>query len=785
MKRFFAVLLISLVTLGILPQRPAEAAISSKYTLQVKLDVERGSLAVKENVVYANHTLANLTSIVFNVTPAHFNAFKLGSLAVDGQPATPKLDGVVLEVPLRKPLEIGGSAVLELDFTLELPRAGGRFGMLQKVMMLGNWYPVVAVYRDDWDRHRYSAFGDPFFTEVADYDVVIETSSPVTIAHTGDIVSRDGNTWRIRANRVRDFALTASERYVTKSATVDGTTITAFYLPEHEPAGSLYLEAATRSVRWFNKVLGQYPYRSLHIAEAVSGGEGMVGQEYANIVFISSSQSDKAGGMGSYLAYLVVHEVAHQWFYNLVGNDQLQDPWLDESLATFMAYQFLEWAPLALTSPSVSPSGSTPVNASLYDFDDERRYSATTYAKGAVFLQDLRAVLKEDAFYSFLKQYVENYKYKIATPRAFLTLAQEQTNNSLNPLVRKYFTYPEYKADKLPQLEVKWPSGDEWRGKVEIGLAFDEGAKQVVVEADGRWLYVSDSVAGPITIDTSRLGDDEYVVTVLVKDKDDRTVQRARRVKFANPKPLPASATAATGATSAPEVPSSEPASAGGQARPVETVERLSGGSPRLDYWLLGLVVVGLVGLGGSAYIVRQHRRAIVHRVAKAWQLGRAQGETVVWRFESLTRRRKAASVASGTLLPGRDTPDPAPVSEQPVAMQAVGEAEPTVSSQGCVTTDELEPGMGDALVTEAERVAEETSGSEGPPDEGGGTQPDDREPSPPDEAVLGQYSLSELAELESQGVEAAQTGRRSPSDEADGERRPTEGFPAEADTRA
>ena len=46
------------------------------------------------------------------------------------------------------------------------------------------------------------------------------------------------------------------------------------------------------------------------------------------------------------LSYAVIlestaaHEVNHQWFYNLVGNDQLDEPWLDESLTSYSTYRY-------------------------------------------------------------------------------------------------------------------------------------------------------------------------------------------------------------------------------------------------------------------------------------------------------------------------------------------------------------------------------------------------------------------------------------------------------------
>ncbi len=67
---------------------------------------------------------------------------------------------------------------------------------------------------------------------------------------------------------------------------------------------------------------GEYPYPRLSIGVTSSLTGGI---EFPTHVFLGSGVPD----------FHLVHEVAHQWFYALVGNDQFRDPWLDEGLAKY------------------------------------------------------------------------------------------------------------------------------------------------------------------------------------------------------------------------------------------------------------------------------------------------------------------------------------------------------------------------------------------------------------------------------------------------------------------
>ncbi|MHB1417254.1 MAG: M1 family metallopeptidase, partial [Chloroflexota bacterium] len=388
----------------------AQTAPSPHYRIDLNLDLDAASADVRQVVDYTNNTGTELPSLVFHITAAYYKAFDLKSTRVDGKDVNPTLDGIVLEVPLPEALPAGKSTQVTFDYGLAIPRPGNlRFGASGGIIALGNWYPVLSVYRTGdltydgrlpvgWDRHQQGTPdqlargvepGDAFFTDVADYDVDVTLSKPATVAHTGETVAADpaAGTLSLRARGVRDFALAVSDRYETATADVDGTTVTVFYLPEHRAGGQQYLDSTRKAVAWFNKTLGRYPYSYLHVVETTSNDGAWVGQEYPNVVFISSQMTAGPTGMGSYLSYLVIHEVLHQWFYALVGDDQLYEPWVDEALTTHMSYRFLEsvdaelgrvtWQNLAdrrKEEEAIWPD--MPVNTSIYDYSDEGHYFA-------------------------------------------------------------------------------------------------------------------------------------------------------------------------------------------------------------------------------------------------------------------------------------------------------------------------------------------------------------------------------------------------------------------------
>jgi aminopeptidase N len=282
--------------------------------------------------------------------------------------------------------------------------------------------------------------GDPYVTEVADYNVTITTTQGVVIAGTG-AEAHEGNLWNFRAEKSRSFAFAASDRYEVASTQVGDVTVHSYFFPANQDAGEVALETAAQAMELFTELYGPYPYSDYRVAETEFAG----GMEFAGVTFLGSVFYDEYDGTTrTPLIPLVAHEVSHQWFYGLVGNDQLTQPWLDESPAEYSAFLYYErylpedtdwWWFYAVDQ--WAPTGK--IDSLVYEFRDNREYFDAVYRRGAQFMRDLRATMGDPAFFGFLKEYQRRYIYQLATSRDFFSLVQEYTTADLIPLQEEYF----------------------------------------------------------------------------------------------------------------------------------------------------------------------------------------------------------------------------------------------------------------------------------------------------------------------------------------------------------
>jgi aminopeptidase N len=146
----------------------------------------------------------------------------------------------------------------------------------------------------------------------------------------------------------------------------------------------------------------------------------------------------------NYLSLLSVHETAHQWWFGLVANDQAMEPWLDEALATYSEYLFLEEFYPELTSwwwnfrvNSYNPTGS--IGSTIYEFDSTRTYINAVYLRGAVFLHELRTLLTDDFFFDRLVRYTKNYTGLISSGEAFKNIFVPDMADSETDLIEEFF----------------------------------------------------------------------------------------------------------------------------------------------------------------------------------------------------------------------------------------------------------------------------------------------------------------------------------------------------------
>ncbi len=428
----------------------------TSYEMDVYLDYAAHALDVKQRIDYTNVTSQTLPNLMLNVHANHFkNTFKLNDIRVDidgewERPEIAPLD-VTLRVELPAPLKPGEHVALLLDYSLKLPSISpdaefirGSFGYSKRAISLGNWYPVLAPYREQedkgWYGQTYFEMGDPYVTEIADYRVSITTTQGVVLAGTG-VEKHVGGRWDFEAEQVRSFALAASDQYLVSTANVGGVKVHSYYFANNQEAAQVALETAGRALELFSELYGPYPYADYRLAETEFAG----GMEFSGITFLGSPFYDAYDGTSrTPLIPLTAHEVSHQWFYGLVGNDQIVEPWLDEAPAEYNGFLYYErylpddtdwWWFYAVDQ--WAPAGK--IDSILYLFRSNREYMDAVYRRGAQFMRDLREVMGDPAFFAFLAEYQRRYAFQLARSRDFFSLVQEYTTADLMPLQEEYF----------------------------------------------------------------------------------------------------------------------------------------------------------------------------------------------------------------------------------------------------------------------------------------------------------------------------------------------------------
>jgi aminopeptidase N len=133
------------------------------------------------------------------------------------------------------------------------------------------------------------------------------------------------------------------------------------------------------------------------------------------------------------LTTIIAHEVAHQWWYALVGNDVIEHPWQDEALTTFSSLLYLEQFQPRVYDGTVeyfrkvadeieSIRSNTGIGQPVSSFKSQpAQYSSVVYSKGAMFFVELRNKIGDQAFFQALQAYFSQNQYQLASPGSLLS----------------------------------------------------------------------------------------------------------------------------------------------------------------------------------------------------------------------------------------------------------------------------------------------------------------------------------------------------------------------------
>ena len=448
---------------------------NNSYEIKLAYDDEENKLLGEMTVNYYNNTGEELEFVCFHLYPnafrenssqsivslanynrAYYNGKSYGDIIItdcNKEFSFIGEDENILKLDLSSTLAPNDIVILKIEFETLLPEINHRMGVGENTINFGNAVPILCVYENGaFDLNGYNSNGDPFYSEISDYSVQISFPEKYKIACTGELISEsieDGNKLvSIKADNVRDFVFILSEKFEVLTQDVGNTTVSYYYYDDEKPEESL--KTSVLSLQTFNELFGEYPYSTLKVVEASFVHGGM---EFPNLVLISDS-------LFSYETYttVIIHEIAHQWWYGLVGNDQYNYGWLDEGLAEFSTALFYEKNPeyniireeMTLRNQSnykvfetiytdVLGSVNTNFNRALDEFANEQEYVYTSYVKAYLMHDSLYEYLGEKKYLKCLKYYFSNNKYKFATPESLIACFEKASGRNLESFFYSWF----------------------------------------------------------------------------------------------------------------------------------------------------------------------------------------------------------------------------------------------------------------------------------------------------------------------------------------------------------
>jgi hypothetical protein len=309
-------------------------------------------------------------------------------------------------VPLGRRLRAGETITVALPFALQVPGPTlDRISRRGSAVRLGSFFPLLAwEHGAGWARDPpTSVLAETSSSPVADFRVRVVVPRGTSVLASGR-EDRSG-VWRARA--VRDFALAVGRFEVAARRVLAPrpVTVTVGVASAVERAPEPFLDRVERALQGLARRYGPYPWPTLSLA--VMPDLGRAGIEYPTMIFQGEDS----------LEWATTHEVAHSWFYSLVGNNQARDPWLDEGVTSYAQARVDGVLPFFRETPVPEDARGHLGEPMSYWERHEPSYFGGVYVQGVLALAALGPGESVDCA---LATYVTRNAYSIATPRTFI-----------------------------------------------------------------------------------------------------------------------------------------------------------------------------------------------------------------------------------------------------------------------------------------------------------------------------------------------------------------------------
>jgi len=511
------------------------------YVIDVTLDADADTISGRETLTYTNNSADTLDVVYFHL---YQNAFQTGSYydhRLRGQgdmtlrnlpearwggtelrdlrdgldrPLRSERDDTILKVRLNDPLAPGDRAEFRMEFTT-------RFGTHKRRMKAGDdyyiaahWYPRMVVYdvRRGWNLDYH--LGREFYGDFGTYQWSLTLPAHFIVEGTGHLKNRaellppdlmekldlthfadkpigskadvvieptdETKTWRFLAQNVHDIAWIASPNFRIGEAEWEGIKIYAVAREQHAAGWQDAAEVGAVFIADYSKRWGHYPYHKMIVSDVESG------MEYPMLTADAGVSPDYIGLLG--------HEIAHNWFYGVIGSNETYRALLDEGFTNYITAVAMDsaWGEGSATMyegwyarhfyPRVSRKyyrndfrylrfaragyEIDPLNTHSDHFHEYQNYRLV-YSKTTEMLYGLEYVLGDDVFRDVIRAYYSRFQFQHPYPEDFIRVAEEVSGRDLEWFFHEWLDTThtiDYALDDLENLR----DGDGWIARIAL-----------------------------------------------------------------------------------------------------------------------------------------------------------------------------------------------------------------------------------------------------------------------------------------------------------------------------
>lgn len=398
------------------------------YTVSLSSNTSGTGWTGHESATFTNASSTALSEVYLRLWDNYHGTCSAMPIAVSnvtgGTAGALSVGCTALQIALPTPLAPGQSTTIGFDLGITVPSGADRFGYDGAFSMIGNALPVLAIKDGSgWHLDPYTNNGESFYSLAADFKVTLDHPTSLLVPATGTSVDTPGSSGRTvttaTASKVRDFAWAAGPFSKISGTSAAGTAINIYSVSgiSSSDAQSM-LSTAKTAVDAHAGRFGAYPYGELDAV--IDNNFWFGGMEYPGFVLDLVSTT------------ALTHEIGHQWFYGIVGDDEYNSPWLDEAFTDYATDLALnKTGTNCWNSVSWASSAEKITNSMAYWDAHSSRYSTVVYGYGKCALHDLRRVLGDTAMAKLLKDYATSHWYGVSTTAEFKAAAQAATTTDL------------------------------------------------------------------------------------------------------------------------------------------------------------------------------------------------------------------------------------------------------------------------------------------------------------------------------------------------------------------